>query len=144
MDSQIALSRDGIFWSWPERRAVHTVGQPGDGDQCSAHPWRNGLVELTDGRWAVVYSGNSPRHNVHEKGQGPDVSGTETDADRLYVVAATSFLRHRIRSRGPIYRSNHLSSYERVEDELSLRAERLDHYGPSAQVVGRLTRSGSD
>ena len=43
-----------------------------------------------------------------------------------------------------IYRSNHLSSYGRVEDELSLRAERLDHYGPSAQVVGRLTRSGSD
>ena len=67
MDSQIAFSRDGIFWYRPERRAVHTVGPPGSGDQCSAHPWRNGLVELPDGRWAVPYSANSTRHNVHEK-----------------------------------------------------------------------------
>ena len=64
MDAQIAFSRDGIFWTRPERRAIHTVGPPGSGEETSAHCWRSGLVILPDGRWAVPYTGNSTRHNV--------------------------------------------------------------------------------
>lgn len=64
-DGQIAFSRDGIFWSRPERRAVHTVGPAGGGDDSQVHTWRNGLVELPDGRWAVPYTGTSSLHNAY-------------------------------------------------------------------------------
>jgi len=64
MDMQIAFSRDGIMWSRPERRAMHTVGEPGSGEDCAVHTWRSGLLELPDGRWAVPYTGSSTRHNV--------------------------------------------------------------------------------
>ena len=40
------------------------MGAPGDGDECSAHFWRGGLIELPDGNWASPYTGNSKLHNV--------------------------------------------------------------------------------
>lgn len=64
MDMQIAFSRDGIIWSRPERRAIHTVGEHGSGEECAVHAWRSGLLELPDGSWAVPYTGSSTRHNV--------------------------------------------------------------------------------
>jgi len=67
MDAQIAFSRDGLFWTRPERRPIHTVGVPGSGEDASTHCWRSGLVTLPDGRWAVPYTGNSVRHNVREE-----------------------------------------------------------------------------
>jgi len=67
MDAQIAFSRDGLFWTRPERRPIHTVGAPGSGEDALTHCWRSGLVILPDGRWAVPYTGNSVRHNVGEQ-----------------------------------------------------------------------------
>ena len=40
MDGQIAFSRDGLFWSRPERKPIIEVGSPGSGDECSVHFWR--------------------------------------------------------------------------------------------------------
>ena len=70
VDTQIAFSRDGLFWTRPERRALHTVGAPGSGDDCQVHTWRSGLVELPDGKWAVPYMGMSQLHNAREKYPG--------------------------------------------------------------------------
>ena len=64
IDGQIAFSRDGLFWSRPERRAILPTGVEGDGDECIAHFWRSGLVELPDGHWACPYTGNSVLHCV--------------------------------------------------------------------------------
>ena len=64
MDTQLAFSRDGLFWSRPERSAAFTVGEPGSGSECGTHTWRNGLVELPDGKWAVPHTGTSTLHNV--------------------------------------------------------------------------------
>ena len=64
MDGQIAFSRDGLFWSRPERKPIIEVGAPGSGDECSVHFWRGGLIELPDGNWASPYTGNSKLHNV--------------------------------------------------------------------------------
>ena len=66
VDNQIAFSRDGLFWTRPERRAIHTVGVPGSGEDCQVHTWRNGLVELPDGHWAIAYTGHSVLHNVQQ------------------------------------------------------------------------------
>jgi hypothetical protein len=64
IDNQIAFSRDGLFWSRPERRALIPVGDEGDGDEGMAHVWRSGLVELPDGSWACPYTGISVLHDV--------------------------------------------------------------------------------
>ncbi len=63
IDGQIAFSRDGLYWSRPERRAILPLGAEGDGDECSAHFWRSGIVELPDGYWASPYTGNSVIHD---------------------------------------------------------------------------------
>ena len=70
VDNQIAFSRDGLFWTRPERRAIHTLGARGSGEDCQMHPWRNGLVELPDGNWAVPYGALSRLHNAREKFPG--------------------------------------------------------------------------
>ncbi len=64
IDGQIAFSRDGLFWSRPERRPNLPLGAIGDGDECVAHYWRSGIVELPDGSWACPYTGNSFVHNA--------------------------------------------------------------------------------
>ena len=64
VDSQIAFSRDGLFWERPDRRPVLAVGEHGSGDDCQLHVWRNGMVELPDGRWAVPHTGMSNLHNA--------------------------------------------------------------------------------
>ena len=65
-DTQIAFSRDGIFWTRPERRSIHTVGPRGAADDGQVHTWRNGMVELPDGLWAVPHNGVSNIHNAPE------------------------------------------------------------------------------
>ena len=67
IDGQIAFSRDGLFWSRPERRAILPLGEEGDGDECTAHFWRSGLVELPDGDWACPYMGVSVLHDAPEE-----------------------------------------------------------------------------
>ncbi len=63
IDGQIAFSRDGLYWSRPERRAILPLGVEGDGDECMAHYWRSGIVELPDGYWASPYTGHSVIHD---------------------------------------------------------------------------------
>ena len=70
VDLQIAFSRDGLFWTRPDRRAILAVGAAGSGEDCQLHPWRSGLVELPDGNWAVAYHGLSMLHNAREKFPG--------------------------------------------------------------------------
>ena len=67
MDTQLAFSRDGLFWTRPERRAAHTMGEPGSGAECGTHCWRSGVVELPDGKWAVPHTGTSKLHNVRDE-----------------------------------------------------------------------------
>ncbi len=67
VDTQIAFSRDGLFWTRPERRTLHEVGVPGSGEDCQVHSWRNGVVELPDGHWAVPYTGLSALHNMRDE-----------------------------------------------------------------------------
>ena len=62
IDGQIAFSRDGLFWSRPERQAIIPLGAEGDGDECVAHLWRSGIVELSNGFWGCPYTGNSVLH----------------------------------------------------------------------------------
>ena len=64
MDGQIAFSRDGLYWSRPERRALLTVGAPGSGEDCMVHFWRAGILDLPDGYWGSPYTGSSKLHNV--------------------------------------------------------------------------------
>ena len=63
IDGQIAFSRDGLYWSRPERRPILPLGAEGDGDECMAHFWRSGLVELPDGYWACPYAAFSVIHD---------------------------------------------------------------------------------
>ena len=66
VDLQIAFSRDGIVWTRPERNPVASVGPKGSGEEAQLHVWRNGLVELPDGNWAVPYHGHSILHTVDD------------------------------------------------------------------------------
>ena len=59
MDTQIAFSRDGLFWYRPERRAIIPVGPLGSGDEGQVQSWGSGLVELPDGYWGSIYGGSS-------------------------------------------------------------------------------------
>ena len=63
-DSQIAFSRDGLFWYRPERKAIIPLGPPGSGDDGMVQTWGSGLVELPDGYWGCLYGGNSGLHNM--------------------------------------------------------------------------------
>jgi len=63
IDGQIAFSRDGLYWSRPERRPILPLGDEGEGDECMAHFWRSGLVELPDGYWACPYAAFSVIHD---------------------------------------------------------------------------------
>ncbi len=69
VDMQIAFSRDGVVWTRPERRPIARLGPSGSGEDGQIHVWRQGLVELPDGHWAVPYQGNSILHTVEEEHQ---------------------------------------------------------------------------
>ena len=69
VDLQLAFSRDGLIWTRPERRAVAELGPTGSGEEGQIHVWRNGLVELPDGNWAVPYHARSTLHTVKEQYQ---------------------------------------------------------------------------
>ena len=69
VDMQLAFSRDGLVWTRPERRPIAPLGPPGSGDEGQIHVWRQGLVELPDGSWAVPYEGRSTLHTVLEEHQ---------------------------------------------------------------------------
>ncbi len=63
MDSQLAVSRDGLIWQRPERKPIIPVGGPGTADSAMAQPWGSGIVELPDGSWGSLYGANPTLHN---------------------------------------------------------------------------------
>ncbi len=63
-DAQLAFSRDGLYWTRPERRPVIPVGPPGSDEAGIAWPWGVGLITLPDGWWAVPYDAGSWLHNA--------------------------------------------------------------------------------
>ena len=64
VDSQIAFSRDGLFWHRPERRPIIPLGAPGEGDSGMVYSWGCGVIELPDGSWGSLYAGSSWVHNA--------------------------------------------------------------------------------
>lgn len=68
VDSQIAFSRDGLFWQRPERRPIIPVGDLGSGDDCMVYSWGSGLIELPNGYWGSLYGGSSRLHNAPKNG----------------------------------------------------------------------------
>jgi hypothetical protein len=63
-DTQLAFSRDGLYWPRPERRPVIRVGVPGSEQAGIVWPWGVGLITLPDGSWAIPYDGTSWLHNA--------------------------------------------------------------------------------
>ena len=64
VDTQLAVSRDGLVWQRPERKAIIPVGGPGDPDTGMVYSWGSGIAELPDGRWGSLYSGSTTLHNA--------------------------------------------------------------------------------
>ena len=64
MDVQIAFSRDGLFWSRPERKAIIPNGVPGSGEEGMVSDWKCGIAKLSDGAWGIGYTGHYRLHNV--------------------------------------------------------------------------------
>ena len=71
VDSQIAFSRDGLFWHRPERRPIIPLGAPGEGDSGMVYSWGCGLIELPDGSWGSLYAGSSWLHNAGRPADAP-------------------------------------------------------------------------
>lgn len=64
VDTQLAVSRDGLVWQRPERKAIIPVGAPGDPDTGMVYSWGSGIAELPDGRWGSLYCGSTTLHNA--------------------------------------------------------------------------------
>ena len=72
VDTQIAFSRDGLFWQRPERKAIIPVGKPGSDDSGMVSSWGSGIIELPDGSWGSVYGGTSCLHNMGDDPTTPE------------------------------------------------------------------------
>jgi hypothetical protein len=64
MDTEIAVSRDGLIWTRPERKAIIPLGRTGSGDDSTIYSWGGGILELPDGMWGNMYGGSSRLHNA--------------------------------------------------------------------------------
>lgn len=62
VDVQLAVSRDGLNWAWPERRAIIPLGGEGSGETGSVYA-TPGLFPLNNGKWGVLYWSSDERHN---------------------------------------------------------------------------------
>jgi hypothetical protein len=64
VDTQLAVSRDGLLWQRPERQPIIPVGgRPGDLDTGQVYSWGSGIAELPDGLWGSLYAGSTGLHN---------------------------------------------------------------------------------
>ena len=68
VDSQLAVSRDGLIWQRPERKPIIPVGGPGAADSAMVYSWGSGIAELPDGSWGSLYAGFTTLHNEPNKG----------------------------------------------------------------------------
>ena len=126
VDMQIAFSRDGLVWSRPERRPIAPLGPPGSGDEGQIHVWRQGLVELPDGSWAVPYEGRSTLHTVLEEHQAEVFGQLESIREPLGALAAPSSVRRGGRIGRALHHSHRVPAGEGAAPELPLRPGRLD------------------
>jgi len=62
VDIQLAVSRDGLNWVWPERRAIIPLGSADSGETGSLYA-NPGLFPLADGRWGLLYWSSNEHHN---------------------------------------------------------------------------------
>ena len=62
VDVRLAVSRDGINWTWPERTPIIPLGPEGSGQSGGIYA-APGIITLRDGRWAVLCSSADARHN---------------------------------------------------------------------------------
>ena len=72
VDSQLAVSRDGLIWQRPERKAIIPVSAPGASDSAQVYSWGSSIAELPDGYWGSLYAGyptlhNEPAGEAHDK-----------------------------------------------------------------------------
>ena len=72
LDNQLAVSRDGVHWDRPERRAIVGIGERGEGDDGMTRCWVSGMLTLPDGTWAHPYEAVSSLHNA-QKGMWPPI-----------------------------------------------------------------------
>ena len=63
VDVQLAISRDGFNWSWPERRPIVGMGPSGSGESGWVYAGC-GLHALGSDQWGLIYDGGDVRHNV--------------------------------------------------------------------------------
>ena len=63
VDTQLAVSRDGLLWQRPERKPIIPVGGPGAADAGMVYSWGSGIAQLPDGNWGSLYMGSAGLHN---------------------------------------------------------------------------------
>ena len=65
LDIRLAVSRDGVRWTWPQQDAAFIpLGEPGALDSKTLYMGQ-GLLEVGDEMW-LYYSGSPLTHNGHE------------------------------------------------------------------------------
>ena len=118
VDVQLAISRDGFNWSWPERRPIVGMGPSGSGESGWVYAGC-GLHALGSDQWGLIYDGGDVRHNVSYYAQPAGKDGQirwalwqrdsrsfmQRDGDRLHYFArvfAPSGFRHRVMIRWEI------------------------------------------
>ena len=83
LDNQLAVSRDGVHWHRPERRAIVGLGERGGGDDGMTRCWVSALLTLPDGSWAHPYEAISTLHNAQEGMWPPIVPAPDPPQIRL-------------------------------------------------------------
>jgi len=86
VDLAIATSRDGLFWSRPERKPV--VDRRAFGQECSMVFAMPNLVPLDDGRWGLPVQGQFRRHEGGAEVAPPEWRWATWGADRLVALEA--------------------------------------------------------
>ena len=125
VDSQLAISRDGLIWQRPERKPIVPVGGPGAPDAAMVYSWGSGIAELPDGNWGSLYGGHTSLHNEPQRGEHGGVT--------VGPVAAPQILRHRNGCGGSVYLADRSEDRQSAKAQLPLSPGWLDQGRDSAQ-----------
>ena len=97
VDTQLAISRDGLIWQRPERKPIIPVGDPGASDTGMVYSWGSGIAQLPDGYWGSLYAGSTSLHNEPNKADDAHViqwarwrphrfCGVETEVEGRFTI----------------------------------------------------------
>ena len=131
VDTQIAFSRDGLFWIRPERRPRPHGGprrQRGRLPGAYLAQRHAGASRRALGR--ALHGNVQPPQRLRT---GPSLSPGPAHSDPLHVVETAPLLRDRGGERRPVHDSHHLPARGRTAAELPLRSRRLDQRGVDDQ-----------